>query len=273
MRTLFSFSREFRLKNSAGDQWAVVHRPTFSNDLVFSDCIGDRLVRFVGDGSWFSTPSFTVLDTDGKVLGKAGISKELSTKHQTFVFVKSAEGRAVAQLIQDWSWNSAHTAVHALVDPNRLGDSDNPRVSPVDPLVDMRILALYSAIGFGGDAFFIWGLVFDFLGAFIPLVAVGLAIRKYSNSGRESFKQVPGDDESADMLLQRREEVMRSVQEIEDELAKQARQQRALWWSTFTMRCCSARSSSNGTRPQRSSMWNPCFGHTEAQLERSDSEF
>jgi len=271
VRTLFSFSREFRLKTGEGDLWGVVHRPFFSSDLVFSDCIGDELVRFVGDGSWFSfsAPIFKVQDPTGLTIGKAAISPELSTDRQTFIFVKNAQGRAVAQLIQERTWISSDTAVHTLVDPNKLGGTTNPHVSPVDPLVDMRVLSLYSAIGFGGGTFFVWGLLMDVLGAAISILVFGLACRKCFGSDQDSFSQIPGEDQSTDLLLAERKQVMQKVAKIEEELAKKARHNRALF-SILTMQCCAARSGAPRPVPYQAMMCDPWHGQEEALLDGRD---
>lgn len=276
VRTLLSFSREFRLKTGEGDLWGTVHRPFFTSDLVFSDCIGDELVRFVGDGSWFSfsLPAFQVQDPHGKIIGKAAVSQELSTNRQTFIFVKNAQDRAVAQLIQERTWISSDTAVHTLVDPNKLGSNTNPHVSPVDPLVDMRVLSLYAAIGFGGGAFFVWGLLIDVLGAALSILVFGLACHRCFMGDQDSYSEVPGGDQSTDKLLAQRQRVMQKVANIEEEIAKKERHRRALF-SMLSMHCCAARATGGAAGaarpvPYQAMMCDPWVSQEDASLNDRD---
>jgi len=220
-RTFFSLAREIRLQTASGDSWGVVRMGFFSSYLDFFDCVGDLLVRFEGDWSWWgSTPSCKILDLDGAVLGRVVVSEKLSSADTKVVAVEDRNGHATAQLIQRNSWMSVHTSVHILVPPDRMRANAtsalDPRVSPLDPLVDLRVLALFSSLRFGASTIFLEGLLFD-----VALVSVACLLLRCCMVAYGWRRSAAESSESASILEKKRDEALQALERIEADLARE----------------------------------------------------
>merc|ERR1712232_1330164 len=116
--------------------------------------------------------------------GHTAVDKKLSSEDTTVVAVVDADGRPTAQLIQQHSWSSVHTNVHILVEPDRMRANASlaldPRVSPLDPLIDLRVLALYSSLRFGASTIFLEGLLIDTALVFAVSVLLRCCMVAYS---------------------------------------------------------------------------------------------
>lgn len=217
-RSIFSIGREMRLLTAAGDPWGVSRMGWFSSSLDFFDCVGDLLVRIEADWSWWGgTPSCKILDVDGTLLGRSAVSEQLTSDDTTVVAVEDANGHTAAQLIQRSSWTSVHTTVHILVDSNRMRSNTSmamdPRVSPLDPLVDLRVLALFSSMRFGASIVFMEGLIFEvgLVLAACVLIRCCMVACGYRRSAAE------GTD-LASTLERKRDEALQALEQIEADL-------------------------------------------------------
>mmetsp|Transcript_32835 Transcript_32835/g.83072 ORF Transcript_32835/g.83072 Transcript_32835/m.83072 type:complete len:339 (-) Transcript_32835:127-1143(-) len=220
-RTLFSLSREMRLQTMSGDVWGVARIGLLSNHLDFFDCVGDSLVRFEAAWNWWgSTPGCDIIDFHGAVLGKTAVSTKLSSADTKVMAVEDADGHPTAQLIQRRSWLSVHTDVHILVQPDRMRANASlamdPRVSPLDPLVDLRVLALYSAMRFGASALFLEGLIFDIIIILVACVVLRCCMVAYAHRRSDA----EGSD-LASVLEKKRDHALEALQQIEAELARE----------------------------------------------------
>merc|ERR1719343_660204 len=93
----------------------------------------------------------------------------------------------------------------------------NPRVSPLDPLIDLRMLALFSSLQLGASALFLQGLAFH---AAVLLVACAL-LRCCCAWRRRRAGSAEEPDDFASDLEQRRDDALRALEVIEADLAKE----------------------------------------------------
>jgi len=215
-RTFLSFTSEMGLRNSEGDLWGVARRPFLSRDLTFYDCIGDRVVTLVGDWRWFGhVPSAEVLNADGEFVGRVTKNETFSRGGTTVIEIRSVQGRRAAQLVQRWTWKKVTTDARLFLEPERLTaeeHGDNLRASPVNPLVDTRVLVLFSAMQFGGSILVMGGFFIDLVVTLLFACILGCCLRQLLCRRR-------GQQENSTVFLQkRREEALKALAAIDDEL-------------------------------------------------------
>lgn len=218
-RTLFSSSSELLLRNSAGDHWGAVRRRYFSNSLDVSDCVGNPLVRLEAAWTGFGgAPPYMAFGPDGTQVGKTFVNETLSSGDTVVISVADMAGKVLAQLVQKTSWtSSAWTSVHVLVGPDlvrAVSSSADPRISPVDPLVDPRVLSLYAAVRFGTSSLFNAGLFIDVGGTLALLALASCCLWCLCR-----WHRATGVEPAYAALLDRRNEALRTLQLIESELA------------------------------------------------------
>jgi len=243
-RTLFSSAREMLLTTATGDPWAAARMGAFSRDLDFFDCVGGKLATLRADWSWLGgTPACDVLDTSGATIGRIAFDETLSSGSTTVMAVDSAYGEHLAQIIQTRSWSAIETHVHILVSPDRQRPNStanvDPRLSPVDPTIDARVLALYSAMRFGASALFAGGAAIDVAAILVALLfacvafRAGSAVYQYFTERRaEELRRKQRTKEAMALVAEDNERALQD-QDADDE-------SRWWWlgWLGFDRKCC-----------------------------------